>query len=181
MHERNQQRGMVPACARDEARAETARPARQEAGVEKPAGSSAHACTDGARPLSPAEADYRAAVLRDIAARVRQDGPHAARQHADRARQFMPFAALKGYRDMARARERTAQPRHELTEEEAAALSRTVGALKARDLVDVVCYEHGAYRTVRGTVAAVDEASRTISVAGRQLAFEDVLSVKRLQ
>lgn len=45
--------------------------------------------------LSPDEAAWRRSVLDDIARRVEQDGPHVARAHPDRARQFMPFAALK--------------------------------------------------------------------------------------
>ena len=38
---------------------------------------------------------------------------------ADRARQFMPFMALKGYFELCREQERCPAPRRELTEEEA--------------------------------------------------------------
>ena len=36
---------------------------------------------------------------------------------ADRAKQFMPFAALKGYDDALRAKEKVVVPRKELSEE----------------------------------------------------------------
>ena len=51
--------------------------------------------------VSAPELEYRARILRDIAVRRDKDGPHTARAHADRARQFMPFAALKGYHELA--------------------------------------------------------------------------------
>ena len=43
---------------------------------------------------------------------------------SERARQFAPFAALRGFEDMIREVERTVkEPKRELTEERAAALS----------------------------------------------------------
>ena len=55
--------------------------------------------------LSPWERDYRAATLAAIDRRVREEGPHVAKPSPHRARQFMPFAALKGYGDLTRERE----------------------------------------------------------------------------
>lgn len=56
--------------------------------------------------LSPQEEARRRALLAAIARRVAADGPHTACAHADRARQFMPFAALKGYHELAHDQER---------------------------------------------------------------------------
>lgn len=56
------------------------------------------AAQEAATALSASERAYREAKLRDIERRIRQDGPHVARPHPNRAKQFMPFAALKGYR-----------------------------------------------------------------------------------
>ena len=39
------------------------------------------------------------------------------RRHADRARQFMPFASLRGYYDFIREQEREKEPRRELSED----------------------------------------------------------------
>ena len=49
------------------------------------------------------------------------------RRHADRAAQFMPFAALTGYYDLVRERERVSEPRREPSEEEAAAMMGAKG------------------------------------------------------
>lgn len=152
----------------------------------QPAGSnSAQAHRDKARPrskrLDPAEQAYRTAVLRDIAARERAEGPHVARAHADRARQFMPFAALKGYHEMAQEQEAVREPRHDMTEERALALSKEVAGLRKGNVVRVVHYEDGAYRTTVGAVTEIDEAFRSLTVVKRRIAFDDVLSIERLQ
>ena len=50
--------------------------------------------------ISADERAYRKRVLDDIARRVAEEGIHAAVPGDDRGRQFMPFAALKGYDDI---------------------------------------------------------------------------------
>ena len=48
----------------------------------------------------PQEKEYRQKILEEIEERVAANGPHRARPDSTRARQFMPFAALKGYSEM---------------------------------------------------------------------------------
>ena len=55
--------------------------------------------------LSPWERDYRAATLAAIDRHVEEEGEHVARPDPHRARQFMPFAALKGYGELTQERE----------------------------------------------------------------------------
>lgn len=52
--------------------------------------------------ISTDERAYRKRVLDDIARRVAEEGVHTAVPGDDRGRQFMPFAALKGYDDIVR-------------------------------------------------------------------------------
>lgn len=52
--------------------------------------------------ISADERAYRSRVLDDIARRVAEEGIHTAIPSNDRGRQFMPFAALKGYDDIVR-------------------------------------------------------------------------------
>lgn len=47
--------------------------------------------------ISDDEREYRAQVLDDIAKRVAAEGVHHAMPGDDRGRQYMPFAALKGF------------------------------------------------------------------------------------
>lgn len=52
--------------------------------------------------ISADERTYRKRVLDDIARRVAEEGVRTAVPGDDRGRQFMPFAALKGYDDIVR-------------------------------------------------------------------------------
>ena len=48
----------------------------------------------------PREKEYRITILAAIERNIQTKGAHLAQPHDTRARQFMPFAALKGYADM---------------------------------------------------------------------------------
>ena len=88
------------------------------------------------------------------------------RPRASRASQFMPFAALTGYYELARQQERITKPRHELTDEEALELSRTIIQVKKGDLVRVTYYDWDAYHTVSGVIAPY--RFRLSKAAGRE-------------
>ncbi|MDO4436992.1 MAG: YolD-like family protein [Coriobacteriaceae bacterium] len=98
---------------------------------------------------------------------------------ASRAAQFMPFAALTGYYELARQQERIVEPRHELTEEEAVELSRIMSQLKRGDLIRVTYYDWDSYRTVTGVVARIDTAYRRLQVVKTVIPFDDILSIAR--
>lgn len=98
---------------------------------------------------------------------------------ASRAAQFMPFAALTGYYELARQEERLTEPKHELTEEEALALSRAVAQIKRGDLVRVTYYDWDHYRVLTGTVARLDPVYRRIQVVKTIISFDDILSIER--
>lgn len=128
--------------------------------------------------IDPLEQAYRRSVLRDIERRVARHGTHQAQPHADRARQFMPFAALKGYEAMAHGREFAAIPKHEPTAEEARAFSDTVSGLAKDDVMRVTWYDQGAHRVTEGPVAYKDESLRTIRVGTADIAFADIESIE---
>ena len=99
---------------------------------------------------------------------------------ADRARQFMPFAALKGYYDMVRARERVPEPRHELTEEEAVALSERVARLRKGDMARVVYYKDDGYVSATGIVTQIETTLRELTVVKTRVPFDDIRSIEVL-
>lgn len=101
------------------------------------------------------------------------------RPRASRAAQFMPFAALTGYYELARRQEHITEERHELTEDEVLALSRTITQIKKGDLVRVTYYDWDAYRTVSGMVARIDTTFRRLQVVQTVIPFDDIRSIER--
>lgn len=128
-------------------------------------------------PAARMEAEYRRNILSDIGRRVADNGPHRARAHEGRARQFMPFAALKGYGELAHAKEFKPEPLHTPTEEESAELSATVSRLKKGDAVRVVRYRNGAYRELVGAVSDIEPALKTIRVMKEDIPFRIIRSI----
>ena len=66
-------------------------------------------------------------------------------RHADRAMQFAPFAALKWYYESIRLQERITEPRKELSEDEAEAISNTLNKLQVGTTVKIRYYDVDAY------------------------------------
>lgn len=130
--------------------------------------------------LSPRERAYRESVLRDVRERVRKDGPREAVAHPGRATQFMPFAALKGYHELAKSKERVPESRREVTEEMALALSQTVVSLERGCVVRVVHYECDGYTETVGAVSEVLEAHKILRIVRKPIAFADIFSIELL-
>ena len=99
------------------------------------------------------------------------------RRHADRAAQFMPFAALTGYYDLVRERERMTEPRREPSEEEAARISTELATVRRGQLVRVTHYDRDAYVTTEGIVTRVDPVARELTVVQRRISFDDIWHV----
>lgn len=59
-----------------------------------------------AQALDGSERERRRLVLQEVEARLRETGPRQARPSPQRASQFMPFAALKGYDELIAEAER---------------------------------------------------------------------------
>lgn len=108
-------------------------------------------------------------------ARTRADG----KRRASRAAQFMPFAALTGYYDLVREQERIVEPRHELTEEEAVALSRAIMQTKKGDLVRVTYYDRDGYVARTGIVSDIEVAFRRLHLGSLCIAFDDMRDIER--
>lgn len=97
---------------------------------------------------------------------------------AERARQFMPFMALKGYYELCRQKERCPSPRRELTEEEALGLSQVVASLSKGNMVQVTFYDHDAYVTRQGVLAELVPELRYLRLVRQRIDFDDILAIE---
>ncbi len=114
--------------------------------------------------IRTAESERKVAELLDIKARVERYGAHKAREHEDRARQFMPFAALKGYDGLIEQahRQKTAMP--EMTEEQARYLSELVYSLEKGTLLHIRAHIEGACRKISGIYEGIDDANHALII-----------------
>lgn len=98
-----------------------------------------------------------------------------------RAKQFMPFAALKGYEAALRQKERVVHPPVQLGEDAQVELDRLLRQLRPGDRVDAVYYQAGDYLERTGLVSRIDADARLLWVAGTPIPLSDLRSLVRTQ
>ena len=103
---------------------------------------------------------------------------HAKMPVSRRAKQFMPFAALKGYMEALRMREKIVVERRELSEEYKEELDRKLRQVRKNDIVTVVYFCNGEYPKMTGMVSKVDETARVLKVVNTKIKFEDLYEVE---
>jgi hypothetical protein len=95
----------------------------------------------------------------------------------DRAKQFMPFAALKGHMEALHQREKVVVPKIEVSEEYAEVLNRSMQQIRKNDIITVVYFHKDEYLKVTGMVARIDETARILQVVNTKIAFDDIYEV----
>lgn len=98
----------------------------------------------------------------------------------DRAKQFMPFAALKGLPDALAAREKVIVPKIELSEEMADELDRKMHKLAKGKIATVVYFRKDEYIKITGMIARIDETSRLLQIVNTKIPFDDILEISYL-
>ena len=104
--------------------------------------------------------------------------PTAKMSTADRAKQFLPFAALRGLPEALALKERIVVPRIVLSEDMAAELDLTMQQIRQGEIITVVYFHKDEYVKVTGMVARFDKTSRILQVVNTKIDFDDVLDVK---
>ena len=97
---------------------------------------------------------------------------------ANRAAQFMPFAALTGYYELVRKQEITVEPKRELTEEKALMLSKKLEGLKRGDLVRVTYYDTYGYRSRTGILAEALPAFKLLKLRAIAIDFDAIQDIE---
>lgn len=96
---------------------------------------------------------------------------------ADRAKQFMPFASLKGYYDMVRNKEKTVSEKRELSEYKAEILSDKLLKVKKGDLLKAVYYQGDGYVKTEGMVSNIDFTMRVLTIVKTKIPFDDIYDI----
>lgn len=100
----------------------------------------------------------------------------------DRAKQFMPFAALKGYPEALRNKEKIIVPKMELSEEYAALLDMKLKQIKKNDIITAIYFSNGEYLKKTGMVSRIDETARVLKIVNTKILFDDIydISIEKL-
>ena len=96
----------------------------------------------------------------------------------DRAKQFMPYAALKGYEETLRAKKKIVVPKVELSEDIKEVLDRKLQQIERNDIIKVVYFQRDEYLEVTGMVSRIDITAKVLKVVNTKISFEDIFDVR---
>lgn len=99
---------------------------------------------------------------------------------AERAKQFLPFAAVKGLNETLERKEKVVTKRIDMTEERAMMLDEKLNVMKLGDCIEVIYYERDRYVTVSGPVSGVDSIYKRLKIGDKSILFEDILEVNSI-
>lgn len=97
---------------------------------------------------------------------------------ADRAKQFMPFAALKGFEKALREREKIRVPKIILSEERRNELDIICQQIHRGTIITVIYFCNEEYLKISGLVARFDTIDRILQVVNTQISFDDILDIE---
>ena len=92
----------------------------------------------------------------------------------NRAKQFIPFAAVKGYEEALRAKEKIIVEKIELSEEKKAELDFKLHQIHKNDMITVVYFWKDEYIKIEGMVSRMDIDARVLKVVNTTVPFEDI-------
>ncbi len=95
-----------------------------------------------------------------------------------RAKQFMPFAALRGLPEALALKEKVVVPKVELSEEMAEELDRKMHLLEKGKHATVIYFSNDEYIKKSGMVARIDVTARVLQIVNTKILFEDILDVE---
>ena len=97
---------------------------------------------------------------------------------AERAKQFMPFDALKGLRDALHEKERIVVSKIELSEDSKEILDRKLHQIQRNDILTVVYFKEDEYLKVTGMVSRLDKQARILKIVNTKIPFEDIYNIE---
>ena len=96
---------------------------------------------------------------------------------ADRARQFLPFDALKGYKEAIMAKRKVVIAKKELSEDDAETLSRKLLAVKIGMMIKVIYFHEDEYVAIEGMVSKIKFEERVLMIVKTKINFDDIINI----
>lgn len=96
-----------------------------------------------------------------------------------RAKQFIPFAALKGFEDALRLKEKIVVNKIELSEERKEELDNTLRSLVVGSIVTVIYYHDGEYLEKTGYLAKISPTANFLQIVNEKISFENILDIRQ--
>ena len=95
----------------------------------------------------------------------------------DRARQFLPFDALKGYKEAIQKKQLIIVDKKDISEDDAKALNYKLIQIKVGMMVKVIYYKDNNYVSLQGMVSKIDIDNLTLTIVKTKINILDIINV----
>lgn len=95
----------------------------------------------------------------------------------ERAKQFMPFAALKGHQEALRKKEKIVVPKMDLSQEYQEELDRKLRQVSKNDMITIIYYHQEEYLKFTGMVSRIDGTARILKIVNTKVSFDDLYDI----
>lgn len=96
---------------------------------------------------------------------------------ADRAKQFMPFSALKGLDEALKEKEKIIVPKIELSEDSIVELDRKMHLLKCGMIITAIYFFNDEYIKLTGIIAKIDINNQILQIVNTRIKFDDIYDI----
>ncbi|MBE0450247.1 MAG: YolD-like family protein [Clostridia bacterium] len=96
---------------------------------------------------------------------------------SERAKQFLPFAAVKGLTEALEKKEKVALSKTEISEDLAAELNEKIHKVKKASIVTITYFYNDDFIELTGAVDQIDSAYRTIQIGDNFIDMDDILGI----
>ena len=98
-------------------------------------------------------------------------------ENKERAKQFMPFASLRGYYSLVLEQARLKEPKKELSEDECEKISHKLNEIKKGMMIKIKYYNKDSYIEREGLVSKIDKDFQKLYVVKTEINFDDILEI----
>ena len=99
------------------------------------------------------------------------------RTKLQRAQQFQPYDALRGFNDLLRQQERIIIPKKELSEDDYEELNDKASQLQVGKMVSIIHYESNEYVQTTGILSSLDVEKKILQVVKTRIHLKDIVHI----
>lgn len=98
----------------------------------------------------------------------------------ERAKQFMPFDALKGFKEALKEKEKVSVNKKDLSEDIKEELSEQINLIEIGDKIKIVHYKNKQYNIDVGYVKEINKIQKFIIVNNTKIFFDNIFKIINL-
>ena len=96
----------------------------------------------------------------------------------ERAKIFLPFDALKGFKEALREKEKVLVEKKILSIEEKEKISNKISQIKKGMIIKIIYFENNEYIELEGMVSSIDFVYQNLKIVKKEIKFNDILDIK---